>query len=373
YGGPIYSTFELTKAIKKQGIDIKVITTNANGKERLDIKTGVFNNLNNNLPVKYYKSIDSRGTSLSMLWNLKDEIKQADIVYLISIFSAPTPFVVGLCKKLDKPLIISPRGQLGRWCLNQGNPFKKLWLSLFIKPFIGSLNWHLTSQDEERSVQAVYPSAKTFVIANGIDSSILEIKEQRKNKLFYTKYSENVNENSKIIIAMGRLQKVKGFDILIEAVKKVQEQVQDVFLFIAGEDFGEKQNLLNFITSNHLSEKVFLISHIAGEEKINFLKNADVFALPSHHENFGIVYAEALAAGTPVIASKNAPWQDVEKFKCGKWVENTQEKFAEAIIEILNSDTEQMGKNGTQFIKNKYNWNNLAQEFMSKVTSILSL
>lgn len=372
YGGPIYSTFELTKAIKKQGIDIKVITTNANGKERLDTKTGVFHILENDLPVKYYKSLDSKGTSLTMLLNLKDEIKQADIVYLISIFSASTPFVLSICKKLNKPLIISPRGQLGEWCLNQGNPLKKLWLSLFIKPVIGSLNWHLTSQDEERSVQALYPSAKTFVIPNGIDSSILEIKEQRKKKLFYTKYFENVNENSKIVISMGRLHKVKGFDILIEAIKIVQEQVEDVFLFVAGEDFGEKQNLLNFITSNHLSEKVFLIGHIAGEEKINFLRNADIFALPSYDENFGIVYAEALAAGTPIIASKNTPWQDVEKFNCGKWVENTQEKFAEAIIEIFNSDTVKMGLNGRKYIEDNFSWDKIGKDFKMELEKMLT-
>ena len=45
YGGPIYSTYELAKALKKQNIDLKVITTNANGKERLNVKTGVFHNI----------------------------------------------------------------------------------------------------------------------------------------------------------------------------------------------------------------------------------------------------------------------------------------------------------------------------------------
>ena len=105
YGGPIYSTYELAKAIKKQGVDIKVITTNANGNERLQIKTGVFHILENELPVKYYKSLDSRGTSLSMLFNLSKEIKQADVVYLLSIFSPPTPFVIYLCKKFNKTLL----------------------------------------------------------------------------------------------------------------------------------------------------------------------------------------------------------------------------------------------------------------------------
>ena len=154
---------------------------------------------------------------------------------------------------------------------------------------------------------------------------------------------------------MGRLQKVKGFDILIEAISKVQRMriSSDVMLLIAGEDFGERKNLEQLIDKLGLKEKVFLVGMIEGLDKIEFLRNADVFALASHHENFGMVYAEALATGTPVVASRNTPWQDVEKYNCGKWVENTPDKFAEAIDEILDSDSLQLGKNGYEYIKRK--------------------
>lgn len=371
YGGPIYSTYELAKALKKQGIEIKVITTNANGKEKLKIKTGVFHKLENELPVKYYKSLDSRGTSISMLWNLWSEIKKTDLVYLISIFSPPTPFVVNFCKRFNKPLIISPRGQLGKWCLAQGSPFKKLWLNLFIRPNLDLLVWHTTSEAEQMEIKSVFPSSKTFVVPNGIDLSAFENIELKKDKLFYKKYFDSVNENSKIIISLGRLHSVKGFDILIEAYKKIQEKINNVFIFIAGKDFGEKSNLLNLISSNNLSDKVFLVGHIEGEEKINFLKNADVFALPSHNENFGIVYAEALAAGTPVVASKFTPWQDVENYNCGKWTENTADKFTEAIVEILRSDNVQMGLNGRKYVEENFSWDKIEIEFIKKINLLI--
>ena len=132
YGGPIYSSYDFAKTLKKQSIDIRVITTNANGNKKLKIKTGVYHKLENDLPVKYFKSFDSRGSSISMLFNLRKEIKNADIVYLVSIFSSPTPFTIFLCRLYKKPLIISPHGQLGEWSLAQGSIFKKLWLRLFI-------------------------------------------------------------------------------------------------------------------------------------------------------------------------------------------------------------------------------------------------
>ncbi len=405
YGGPIFSTYELAKALKRQNADVKVITTNADGKEKLKVKPGIFHTLENDLPVKYHKSLDSRGTSISMLFNLSKEIKSADIVYLISIFSPPTPFTIFFCRLLNKPLIISPRGQLGKWCLEQGSKFKKLWLRLFIPAPAGwnqinqsrkggqSVNlfrrsgankdqpfyWHLTSEAEKQDVLAVYPSAQTFVIPNGVSPDLFSLNNKQKDRSFYNKYTGFDCSNKKIIVSLGRLQKVKGYDILIEAVKKVIKEAKekgksdDIVLLIAGEDFGERQNLDWMIENSGLRENVFLIGRIDGFDKIEFLRNADVFALASYHENFGMVYAEALAAGTPVIASKNTPWQDVDKYNCGKWIENTPDKFAESITEILNSDTEQMGKNGIQLIKNKYNWDKLAVAFKNKVQEMINV
>ncbi len=368
YGGPIYSTYGLAKALKKTGSDVRVITTNANGKEKLKVKTGVFHKLENELPVKYYKSLDSRGTSLSMILNLGKEIKNSDIVYLVSIFSVPTPFTIILCRLYKKPLIISPRGQLGKWCLEQGSIFKKLWLHTVIQPYIKILYWHLASTAEEQAVLAVYPYAKTFVIPNGVSEKLFSLNDKTKDKTFYNKYTGFDYSNKKVIISMGRLHKVKGFDILISSMSNVQRQ--DVILFIAGEDFGEKKNLEEMIDKLGLREKVFLIGSIEGSEKIGFLRNADVFALASHHENFGMAYAEALAAGTPVIASRNTPWQEVEKFNCGKWVENTPQKFADAINELLNSDPVQMEKNGSGYINEYFNWENLADKFVQKIKQI---
>jgi glycosyltransferase involved in cell wall biosynthesis len=240
----------------------------------------------------------------------------------------------------------------------------------------------LTSPAEEKDVLSVYPSAKTFVIPNGVNEELFSLSDKPKDKSFYNKFTGFDCTDKKIIISMGRLDKVKGFNILIESIGMIAKLVpnlpdgkagllRDLVLFIAGEDFGEKKNLEILIDKLALKEKVFLIGRIDGLDKIKFLRNADVFALASHHENFGMVIAEALAAGTPVIASRNTPWQDVEKQNCGKWIENTPEKFAEAINEILNGDTLQMGKNGSQYISENFDWESISIQFKGFVKTIL--
>ena len=101
---------------------------------------------------------------------------------------------------------------------------------------------------------------------------------------------------------------------------------------------------------------------ISGQDKVDFLANADLFVLPSHTENFGIVYAESLAAGTPIVASKNTPWAEVENADCGKWVSNSVDEVATAISEMLQKDRDKMRKNSREMAK-KYDWINIAIQF----------
>ncbi len=87
-----------------------------------------------------------------------------------------------------------------------------------------------------------------------------------------------------------------------------------------------------------------------------------LFVLPSHNENFGNVYIESLAAGTPIVASKNTPWSAVEEADCGKWVNNTVEETAQAMIEMLQKDREQMRVNAKN-LSQQYDWKNIAVQF----------
>lgn len=359
YGGPMISAYQFAKFLSKR-ILVNVSTTNANGSKRLNIKTNRWLKESDNFYIKYYGAALKNGFSPFMLLCLWNDIRNAQIIYLVSVFSPTTPITFFYNIFFNKPLIISPRGQLGEWCLKQGSSFKKLWLKLFIKPLVKKIAFHATSNQETEMIKSIYPDANVWIIPNGLDISPFKAADFKKDKSFFKKYYDKIEAETKVIISMGRLQKVKGFDILIEAV----ENIQHCILFIAGSDFGELTNLQNLIHNKNLSHKIFLIGNLEGDEKINFLKNADLFALPSHHENFGMVYAEALASGTPVIASKHTPWYDVEKFNCGKWVDNTPELFAKAIKEILDEDLIQLGKNGTKYIDENYSWHKIAAEFI---------
>lgn len=391
YGGPIISLYSLTQCLAKIGIKVFVSSTNCNGKKKLDVVTNRYIQLNENLFTKYYSGGSESGFSVRMYLSLWKDFIGKDIIYLVSVFSPPTPLVIFLNYFFRKPMILSARGQLGEWCLNQGNSFKKLWLKVFISPVAKQIVWEATSLSEKEMITKVYPKARVEVIPPIINveefqvqSSLVQgstVQSFERDYSIYEKLTGKKFEGKKIIVSMGRLHKVKGFDILIEAVELVRSsklvvekemQSQDVVLLIAGEDFGEKQKLDWMIDKLGLNEKVFLVGKIEGAEKIEFLRNADLFALASHHENFGIVYAEALASGIPVIASSKTPWEEVEKYNCGKWVNNTPEAFAEATKEILRKNIFEMGQRGRQLISSNFSSDIILKKYDTLFQNLLN-
>lgn len=362
YGGPIFSTYHAcTELAKLQNIDIRVATTNTNMNSRLDVETNKWVLLNN-FQVKYYNETIIDKFSLSLYLNVWKDIRKSDVVHIQSIFNTPTPISLIYSKLFRKKVLLSPRGSLGDWCLDNGNNFKSIWLKCAIKPFLKNVVWHSTAEQEKNEILQIFPSATVEVIPNGIEYDKFQISN-KCTRTDYTKRFLNLDlDAEKIVVSMGRIQEKKGFDILIQSFVDVLYKYPTAKLLIAGEDEGELTSLLLLVQKLKLTESVFFIGSISGQDKIDFLANADLFALPSHNENFGNVYVESLAAGTPIVASTNTPWSEVEGVDCGKWVPNTIVDTSRAMMEMLNKDRETMRLNAKKHAQ-KYDWKNIAVQF----------
>ena len=371
YGGPIFSTLYTCRELSKLDNQIHVSTTNANRGQELHVLTNTPIDFEKGISVTYYNDTFKDRFSIPLALGIWKDIKKADIIHSQYIFSSPTPISLFYSNLLKKPYLLSPRGSFAPWILSNGIRLKKEYISLFIKPYNKKIWWHATSQQEKNEITDLFPSARVFTIPNGINLEESKSYTELTKEQFIKKFTGIEHSSpSNIIVSMGRLQKKKGFDILIDAFYKISEAFPFAFLIIAGQDEGEKVNLTKQIQALGLQHKAFVIDQINGEEKWTFLHNADLFVLPSHNENFGNVFAEALAAGTPIIASLNTPWKEIEENNCGKWVKNTPEYIAMAIKQMLTQDLSLMGENGKKFIQ-KFEWKNIALQFNSAFKTML--
>ena len=114
---------------------------------------------------------------------------------------------------------------------------------------------------------------------------------------------------------------------------------------------------------------------VSDADKWRKYASADLFVLPTHSENFGIVIAEALYAGLPVITTKGAPWEDIVKTKSGWWVDDAPGALASALADATSKREEElhdMGVRGHKLILDKYSWNGIVKELIEKYKELLS-
>jgi glycosyltransferase involved in cell wall biosynthesis len=343
-------------------VEVYVSTTNANMTSRLDVETNKFIELEKNLFVKYYNDTWINKLSIPLLFNIWKDMRIADVIHLQGIFSTPTPIVLFYNLFLKKPLILSPRGSFAPWIMAQNENKKNRWLKYLIKPLSKTIFWHATAQQEKDEILSLFPQAKIYIIPNGINLDEYKNINTLTKREYVRKYIKKEVDIDYIIISMGRLHAKKGFDILIEAFSKLDKKFDNSVLLIAGDDETEKNNLEGQIKSLKLENKVFLIGSISGQVKVDFLGNADLFVLPSHNENFGNVYVESLASGTPIVASTNTPWQEVEQCNCGKWVKNSINDTKDTMEIMLETQTTEIREN-TKKLAKKYEWKNVALKF----------
>jgi len=271
----------------------------------------------------------------------------ADIIHSTMLFTVLSHISSSFAKRKNIPLIWSPRGSMLGGAIGRSNLKKKLFLTLpFVKKGIDDVFYHATSPEEAESIRnfnRLYLKncsfKEIFTIPNLASSEIFEVSETKNSFQF------------KYILYLGRIHPIKNIESLIRAfaISKIPSDIKLLIAGWTGEDLNYSAMLKSLVTELGIGERVvFTEKRVEGEEKSSMYKNAEIFVLPSHSENFGMVVVESLAQGTPVITSKNTPWQILEEKNAGFWIENNLESIAKSLENFFllpNNEKEILGKN----------------------------
>jgi len=156
------------------------------------------------------------------------------------------------------------------------------------------------TQKEKRTLSRFYqaPLRKVSVIPGGVN---LELFHPLNRK---TARQQIGLTNEKCVLYVGGIEPVKGLDNLIKAVARVALDIPRVKLIICcGDNPAEIAKLQSLTVRLNVADKVVFTPEVPREQLPVYYSAADIFALPSYYESFGVTALEALACGTPVVAS----------------------------------------------------------------------
>ena len=143
----------------------------------------------------------------------------------------------------------------------------------------------ISTKDEAETIQDIYniSNEKLNVIPGGVDLNLFKPKNKNQSK---TKLGLNAE---KIILAVARLEPLKGLDILISAIYKIENN-SDIILLIAGDylnNTNEFQRLKTIINGLDLTKNIKFLGNIDHNKMPMYMSAADVLVMPSYYESFG--------------------------------------------------------------------------------------
>lgn len=252
--------------------------------------------------------------------------------------------------------VLTPHGMLEPWILARHYWTRKVpALLLYQKSAVKRADYlHATASSEKENLLKLGYNSRIEIIANGIEVSNICLKKDWERK--------------KQILFLSRIHVKKGIEFLLEAVAQLKTQLNGYIIRIAGE--GETEYIDQLKRKAEvlgIAEIVKFCGGVYGNQKWTLFQEADVFVLPTYSENFGIVVAEALASGTPVITTQGTPWEELETEHCGWWTEIGTQPTAEALKQFLQMDVtelEVMGRNGRKLVEKKYSSQKMAEDMV---------
>ncbi|HRQ73185.1 MAG TPA: glycosyltransferase [Phycisphaerales bacterium] len=297
----------------------------------------------------------------------RDAIAGADVLHLHGAWTPSNVQFAALARHTGVPYVVSIHGMLDDWCMAQKHLKKTLHLALAGRRTLeraGAV--HCTAAAELEQSRERFPRARAAVIPLFLDLD--PFRDPPGPEDARAAFEALRNEGAHILF-LSRLHPKKGLELLIDAADLLRARGRDCTLIVAGSgDPAYERSLLERVRGLGLDDRVCFVGFVGGRAKISLLQACDLFVLPSSQENFGYVLFEAMAAGTPVIASRLIDtWPELLESGGADVVDRDPRAIADAIAGLLDDPARRaaMGRAGREWVTRNLNPDAVVARFES--------
>jgi glycosyltransferase involved in cell wall biosynthesis len=353
-GGPAYTVPRLCDALAETGVRATLLSVAADAGARLERRHLGDNHHSLGWDFAAIPVLRELRASSALSRLVNKEAIRSDVIHNHGLWLMPNIYAGWAASRARTPLIVAPRGMLGRAALAFSRKKKVLFWHLLQGPAIRcAACYHATSRQEYEDIRTYGLTRPVAIVPNGIDLP------QLHNARTTTDGAERV------VLSLGRIHPKKGLDRLVRAWGKLEASNPGWRLRIVGPtELGHDAELKALAATLHLS-RVSIEPAIYGEQKLTAFREADFFVLPTLNENFAMTVAESLAAATPVISTRGAPWAGLEVERCGWWIEHGIEPLATALQEAMTlprPELHAMGRRGRAWMERDFGWEAIASK-----------
>ena len=341
-GGPSRSVPMLVKGLAELGVDITLMTIRS---ENMNVHAleGTTAKL---------KVLEPSFTRKGIAQYLKEE--KFHLIQIQSMWDWPYHKVMVEARKQGIPYIVTPRGMLEPWSLSQKKWKKKLAWWLYQRNDVQkSVCVFTTAKMEADHVSDLGITTCKSVIPNGIETDGYPCKTA-------------IEGVKKQVLFLSRVHVKKGIELLFEAWKRIHPENTDWQLLVIGNGEAEYiHSLENRVESLGLKDCIKILPPVFGDAKIKVYQESALFCLPSFSENFGMVIAEAMSCGTPVITTTNCPWNILNETNTGWCIDLSVDNLEHALREAMWMDANalyDMGQRASKLIFDNFDYRSVTRK-----------
>ncbi|MBL8746288.1 MAG: glycosyltransferase [Phycisphaerae bacterium] len=333
-GGPARAVVDLCETLARRGHEVTLVC---------DDDEGVPASWRTGDPAKPRSvltglRLDAKGRSFGPMrpWReMRDLVARADVVHIHGVWEPTKPRVASICRAMGKPYVVSLRGQLDDWCMAQGALKKRVMMGLAARRMLeGAAFVHCTAQAELDQSGKHFPRGRGIVISNLLDLRPFETLPGPGAARAKFPVFESGRPN---LLFLSRVHVKKGLDVLLRAGALLRSRGVDANILIAGSgDEAYVESVKRLVTELGLSDRAHFLGLVVNEEKLSLYRACDLFVLPTSQENFGFVFVESLACGTPVVTTRGVDiWPELQSSGGAVIAEATPEAIAGAVGSLL--------------------------------------